>query len=614
MTGDLSVQSQYYFVDQCNKICLEGSSSFVGRVFKSLFGGRSYDLTKVVSHLKEVDSKELKIRVLKTFSKGYLSEELSKSLASAQSSEDYSKMARTIVGLDKAEMKSTVASLEVLQSKLTKGSYTSKGIKDILTKVKYLSRWNSLNIAMEYSADTPEGSPRIFDLDDIVTLGQSRLNFSIAGFQNSTADGRQTHVVKVDLDGKLKIKINGSFRNVSVLRDKAAFVWDASEGVYATVGIQDRRWNYLSPDGLVPVDRFYHHENVERMTSQDQEVNSELQVVEKLNAEEMATLLAASSPDRTSLENCVLQIVTHPRKAMNSEVAKHLNKEMPVHCGIRLVTADGQVYSTGFGSTNFEDQWSPDLRHYFSTINGQPTVMDYEEFRPHEGRVTTNVAISEDKKDAILEFLNKARKKSIRFSITKQNCMRLGLACLHKAGVSLDIQSTLADKILRAVPDLKLFPKLNTVAQPFFWVARSVKWLVNAVVPECVQNTFTYLVRGSVNLAIGGLIYCLGAGQSSPVNHDTHEVEELNGLERLVRSPWDFFNNHLYEIYDSTKMIQWQLGLQNTVVSPYEGAPSMNIVPRAHSQEMLETLRDTFDVVPCESHEAITRESSLEVA
>ena len=44
----------------------------------------------------------------------------------------------------------------------------------------------------------------------------------------------------------------------------------------------------------------------------------------------------------------------------------------------RRIDAQGRVFSTGFGSALDEDEYNKGLSRYLASINGQPTILDYE--------------------------------------------------------------------------------------------------------------------------------------------------------------------------------------------------------------------------------------------
>jgi hypothetical protein len=81
----------------------------------------------------------------------------------------------------------------------------------------------------------------------------------------------------------------------------------------------------------------------------------------------------------------------------STRIPKHsltdnLHKSAPVHVGIRIITNNRDVYSFGW-QMPFEEQEFV-LSNYFSTFLSTAQVnvsmLDFEEFRNHEGRMVTS--------------------------------------------------------------------------------------------------------------------------------------------------------------------------------------------------------------------------------
>jgi len=71
---------------------------------------------------------------------------------------------------------------------------------------------------------------------------------------------------------------------------------------------------------------------------------------------------------------------------------------------------------------------------FLGSINGQPTNIDYEEFKVHSGRIKASIKITQEDAQYILRRLNYYRKYSIRFNMLKQNCMKLATHVLALLG------------------------------------------------------------------------------------------------------------------------------------------------------------------------------------
>ncbi len=503
--------------------------------------------------------------------------------------------------------KKSLKSLQKLYASLPKDSPLKMTLNDLIKTLKVQSKWNNtdLNIVDKNGSPlTTKQKEQLFHkhFEDIKTLADSRLIFSIAGFQHTTKAGKESHALVFD-GYNISMKINGETKPVSWIKEN--LVWDKEECVFATKDNKNERWNYFSPNGLVSIDRFYHHEDAK--DSNYPVANEKLSTIENLSTDELEAVLTqgkkfhpAELADVVKNHKCVLQIVTNPRPVVsNTEFNHNLNKQIPVHCGIRLITEDGSVYSTGFGSTLEEDKFNGWFNHYFSSINGQPTNLDYEEFRTHDGRITTSISIDDEQSEKILNNLNLYRKESIRFNILRQNCMRLGQDCLSMAGVPVDITNTVASKFFNAFPS--------------FTNMLGLRHLKNRVYKQAEKNSFLHITFKALeglttaisspfilaaNLTMNLLIFTLGAAYHSPNLKNKSHLKDttLEDFDRL--NPLKVLNPFGEEIFDSTKLIQWQLAQQSTLATEYKsGKPSMDIVPVEENTKLLAKMQDMFDVM-----------------
>lgn len=457
--------------------------------------------------------------------------------------------------------------------------------------------------------------------DDIRFLCKTRLIYSIVGYQNTTAAGPKEHALKngVDAKGKPCLLIKKQGKWIPVKKVQEDLQWDSKEQMLASKSNSHERWNYFH-EGLMPIDRFYHHEAANDPNYPEQ--NSRLHPVAKLSREEMHKLLAHSSAftnfntEKNPLKekqplNCIVQFVSHPRTMSESPLGKNLDAQIPVHCGIRLITSDGSVYSTGFGSTLKEDEWNEGLNHYLATINGQPTIMDYEEFRQHDGRIVTTLPINTKRAKLILDHLNSYRKNTIRFNILKQNCMRLGTNVLAMSGVHLNIRVPIGTTLYRALPDVKNIPVIGKVLSPLLNANRKITHIVGKATPECVKKSLQavgavvgYVPYKLVTLMKNVLMLSLGAHVSSPErnqgkleNLEDYTDDQLNGFGKLFGS---LFDEHASDIEHSSTFIHWQLQQPTTFVHKYSGQPSMNLLPseeeeaKAYNESKKAKLIDLF--------------------
>jgi hypothetical protein len=298
------------------------------------------------------------------------------------------------------------------------------------------------------------------------------------------------------------------------------------------------------------------------------------------------------SPNTTAEElTCVIQFVSHPRSLFKNKYLRNLDAQVPVHCGIRIVMSDGSVYSTGFGSTSQEDKYNGSKRKYLGSINGQPTVFDYEEFRPHEGRIVTNIPVGDKRAENIINQLNAYRAGTIRFNILKQNCMRLGTNVMSMAGVDLDIHQTFGTMLYRGLPNLETIPVVGKPAKSLQGRVKRISKVISSKIPRAVKQVFhslgnmlLFIPRKFGTILLNLLVLAMGGLVASPQRKnpgldkkdDLEEFESLDSFNKLFDGLLD---ETASDIQHSAIFINWQLQQASTDVFKYSGQPNMNVVP-----------------------------------
>ncbi|MBA3602824.1 MAG: hypothetical protein H0W50_04120 [Parachlamydiaceae bacterium] len=443
--------------------------------------------------------------------------------------------------------------------------------------------------------------PHFFD--DVQFLVKTNLIYSIIGLQNSTGSGSVDHVIKQDETGLL-IKKEGEWIPVKKLRE--ALTWNSEEGELESREKSTERWNYFK-DGLVPIDRYYHHINADKENFPQQ--NVKLQPVLKLSDDEMSALLTRArqyngltldNSQDPQKQNCVIQLITNPHSLKYEGMKGNLNAQWGVHVGIRMIFPDGTVYSTGFGLPHAEDSTKGGGNmHFLQTFNGQPMTMDHVELRPHCGRITTNIPVKEDRANAILDQLNKYRASSLRFNLLKQNCAQLGCHVLEAVtGIKLNIQVPLSTWIHRALPDIKNVPVIGKFLE---WSQRkitAIKASIAGVIPQVVKAIFTFignivffvpkkmgvLLRNLLVWSLGGSMGTNPTKTKESKSENTNikpeddlgSLSHMNSFQVLLKSWTD---ENASKIQHSSLFIKWQLEQNSTDVHEYKGQPNMHILP-----------------------------------
>lgn len=588
----------------------------LGRWFKVQTSGRSYDILTILrqainSKANNLAKEDFDFICCKSAKKLNIPDNILRSfinfsnLEVEQMNASIATVSESISGDGKIDQSKKCSEIKALNQFAKKSGLKNPQITELLEKAYQKVKLKAVGL-----------DPSLADtcFEDVKLLFDTRLIYSILGLQNSTSEGKIKHRLDVHDNGdgtfELMILKEGRFQSIKDIKKLLEF--DKKEGMLCSRGNTDERWNYLN-NGLVAVDRFFHHDrsHLENYPVQNQYLHE----VTQLSALEMSKLLAhaqkgvaeedSSKQDRSA----VVQFITHPRFSNESNLLlNNLDAQVPVHCGIRVITNDGKVYSTGFGSTLDEDKFNTGLDKYLATINGQPTNIDYEEFRAHEGRITTSLAVTQENAEKILEQLNSYRREGIRFNILKQNCMRLGTNVLSMAGTELDIRVSLDTTLLRCLPDSKNIPVFGSLLSKTFKVISSISDLIDKKTPQVVKDIFKdikdcafYIPRKLGTIVKNILVYSLGGVVASPQFSKSLSNNELNqdSLESFNCLLSSIFDDEASDIHHSSVFINWQLSQATTQIHEYTG-PSMSLLPledeetKARSEVRKKTLQEMY--------------------
>ena len=600
--GQAKAVSPVFYLDSKNQIKADNNKSsigYIGKVITSKLGYRNYEILDVLklaatSQNGSLDDHNIKLICEKASKKLRLDSkqvtDLFQLMRLAQKGDAYELELHELTK-ELANSK-TLKSLQKLNEHFEKGSPAGKLLSSVINEATIKSRWSALNLDTKL-VDT--------HFEEVQFLIKTRLIYSIIGYQNTTAAGPLEHAIKEEIDAKtgeshLWIKKQNAW--VTVKQVKEEFIWDDFETTLTSKTNKHERWNYFD-EGLVPIDRFYHHDVAHEENYPQQ--NKTLHPIKHLTGDEMQALLTRAkdftgfngenNPTKTGEElTCVVQFVSHPRPQFEKEWLQNANAQVPVHCGIRLMMSDGTVYSTGFGSALQEDVYNEGLSKYLGTINGQPTIMDYEEFRPHEGRIVTNVPIGEARAENILKHLNAYREQTIRFNVFKQNCMLLGAIVLSMAGTDVDITQTFNATLYRALPDLESIPGIGKPLKPLHGRVKKISEAVGSKIPTVMKKAFSMLgtvvffvpskfgllMRNLLVMGMGGLIASPLRERKPDTKEEKDQFEPMGSFNKLLNGLMD---EKASDIQHSAIFTNWQLQQASTDIHRYTGQPNINILP-----------------------------------
>ena len=254
------------YKDTKGKLFLDAQKGFfaaVERFVTVLLGQRDYKLEKIVNNLTKqqelLTSEQVNSnldflcgKIAKkhgidptTYAKVLLAEEV---LFPKKHTPDQKKNGEAFfktIAADSSIQKNLIAFQKSLPSEFSKTTH----LQEVLERAHITHRWIELGLDMDLINNDYEGAK---------FLVKSRLIYSIVGFQNSTVEGAEKNAIKVDNTGCLLIKQQGKYVSVKDLVKKLVF--DRNWQELTTKTNPEERWNYFSPNGLVPVDRWLHPE------------------------------------------------------------------------------------------------------------------------------------------------------------------------------------------------------------------------------------------------------------------------------------------------------------------------------------------------------------------
>jgi len=494
------------------------------------------------------------------------------------------------------------SALQQLENSLSKESALKPQLKEVIARKKALEKWDGLKLHVEGTFD------RIQAAKEIKILTDYRLVYAIAAFQNAGEAQKAQHAI-VYKNGCLHIPIANRLQPVSILKNEP-FYWDSQECLLATkIDGKIQRWAYYSNPGnvgLIPYDRFYHQEE------NPPEHNKKLIPTMEISNEEMGRLQKVAQEfypegDPRREGKAVIQIVTNQMKELGgSPLMINANREWPTHVHFRIIV-DGKVYTTGFGYNRLEYKAHEGIGQFFSTINGQPVVLDDYDTRAHKGRITTNVAISEEKAAELLKSLNTLRGEGVRFNLARQNCAYGALQSLVKAGAIEKeelprFKTTLFDKVWRAVPGLDMIP--GTVGHATRGLENKGIRLIKfckSLIPVALQVAITwikaiafFLPSKVMTVIFNLLILALSGSKSGPTKPPNQVDEDFPVFPTHIQGIGDIFSDDTSSIWDSSEIVRWQLEKDPTVFTPPTKVPSLALLPEESDEKMKEKLIELY--------------------
>jgi hypothetical protein len=431
-------------------------------------------------------------------------------------------------------------------------------------------------------------------LDCARFLIESKLVFSIVGYRE-TSQNSQRHDILLDRDGHPMIKVQGDYKRWEWIKQELTYdpqTFQIRSRAYP--GSITQNWTYLSPQGLVPIDRL-NHERVVPIYQLDpiqrQRVMDHARKFYETNSE----------VDQGILKDWVVQFHTSPRRQFVSTIPPlpshpiydNLARNLNTHIVMRLIAPNGDLYSFGLEMPVDSQQflWENGMAKFLGTVIAKVNKAgDYEEFRPYVSRIVTSIPLTGQRAQNILTMLNTIG--DIRFNFLRQNCTNLAGIILKASGYDLDMQTTIPEVFYDTLPDVKsipiIGPLLHIVSQCYQRVVESLCGMTPRPIRKVMvlgSNLLTYLPRKIRTIALNLFILKFGGGKMRDAmpngieEDDLFKANRFLNFSRLIRSWTDLLKEQTLEIYHSKYFIDWQKKQKSTFIEAYSGSPKLTIVP-----------------------------------
>lgn len=399
--------------------------------------------------------------------------------------------------------------------------------------------------------------------DCVKFLLESKLIYTIIGFHN-TCRNDLLDGLQIGRDGHPLIKVEGDLRRWERVKEMISYDSEGeqikSKGYSGNIA---NIWNYFHLHGLIRQDRFYYDQPFP---------------VFKLSTEELLQLQDHArrfyeTHDEVELgvkKECVLQFFTSPRKdgLLAHPLLENFSQQYPMHISIRLITADGYVYSFGYHEQRqiIDDIASTLLK----TGNARIAMLDYEEFRKHSGRYVTSIPITSKNAEGILNRVAQLNQQQLRFNYARQNCSALVNEVMAFTGYEVDLRTTAKTALWATVPSLSQLPYIGHLIAAVQGVIERIWNTILDCIPACVLSLFSWadyvvfaLPRKCQTIAANLFLWKIGATtMTGPLDSGVEEDFSrpdgtIQSFSTLFRSWTDFFKDD-HDVFQPAYFIRWQ--------------------------------------------------------
>lgn len=388
-----------------------------------------------------------------------------------------------------------------------------------------------IQLCQHYGWDALLETPLLSDpkyLEFLNFLYDSHLLFGVRGYEVSL----QHHSVEMSkgiqmIEGKPHLLKNGEWTPWDQIL--AEFTYSPLEGITRRHEPAKRRWDYLYPQGLMPIQAGHLPPAYQLSVA----------ALDRLFTQSQTYFTETGAKPLSKEECAYVQAITDGEDGC----------DRIRHVAVRVIDNQGALYSVGFERLISEGQ--PKGFSLLSTFKAALFPLDFREFRKFQGkRRVTTLPINLETFQRVFSKVQAYAAQPLKHSYVGYNCAEFAASLLHDAGVVIDVKTASVTAILFNITAPKWMRKITDVAYSLF--ARIPQWITTPI--EWVVIGLTFIPARLLSLIKNLIALILGANTGSP---------------RIFKTWIDLFKDHPVSV--PYKISDWQEKQPATQSYAFEG-------------------------------------------
>ena len=307
-----------------------------------------------------------------------------------------------------------------------------------------------------------------------------------------------------------------------------------------------------------------------------------------LNGEQLRAVQtqAAKYNDSTEPPYAVLQVFTSPGGFSGPDWLCKAFAEtgnVPSHCGIRVISNKGEVFTFGYMMDPKEETtWASPLR-LASTVKACIGMIDYDEFRRFGSRYVTSLPLTSESFERVMNGLKeKQRSNDAVFNFGRENCASFSAWVLERAGYTLpdlrvSVSRFFGGLIVAPILHLPVVGKvIRSVAgffSSFFSKAKGIEKRICSLPPlRPIVAPLNYVAQRVEAMVKWVISYCMGGTKISP-----YVTRVVGSRARPFLSISDIFKVGATDMVSSEGLLAWMQQQKSTREYRYRG-PELTIL------------------------------------